>query len=152
MSMQSASVLLQQLFRVSENELSQYWMSLIKYGCMDLTKIEVNILNCQNEGLPTHHLKIKRHVIFKCVQGLITLSEETYKEKGNLLHFSKQFLGSLSELPNSPKTITHLKEVLDQKVKLQDQKIIEITDAQNMVVSYRTKKPTIGNQHQGSGL
>jgi len=54
------------------------------------------------------------------------LSEETHKEKGNLLHFSKQFISSLSELQNTPKTIIHLTDVVDQKIKQQDQRIISI--------------------------
>jgi len=47
--------------------MSSYWMSLIKYGCMDLTKIEVGVLKHANEGQPLHDLKIKRHVIMKCL-------------------------------------------------------------------------------------
>lgn len=151
MSMQSASILLQRLFGLTETDLSQYWMSLIKYGCMELTKIEVSILSSRSEDLPVYHHKIRRHVIYQCVHGLLTLSEETHEEKGNLLHFSKQFLGSLCELPNPPKTISLLQGVLDQKIKLQDRKIIEIADAGN-IVSYRTKMPTIGVQAPKSAL
>lgn len=80
---------------------------------MELTKLEVNILKLQSDDLPIHDHKIKRHVIYQCLEGIISLSVESYKEHGNLLHFSKEFLCSLSQPHNSPKTITYLKHVLD---------------------------------------
>lgn len=43
-SKKSACMLLVRLFQVKEVELAQHWMSLIKYSCMELTKIEMVIL------------------------------------------------------------------------------------------------------------
>jgi len=84
---------------------------------MDLTKIEVQLLQHINDNKPTHDLKIKRHSIFSCLESIINISTESHEEKGNLLHFAKVFVGSLSDLPNSPKTISKLKAIIDFKVK-----------------------------------
>ena len=50
LSKRSACLLIQALFAVTEVELAQQWMSLIKFACMELTKLEMIILQNQLEG------------------------------------------------------------------------------------------------------
>lgn len=158
-SMRSACTLLLRLFRSSEASLVQHWMSLIKYGCMDLTKIEVQLLQPSSEGPDITDLKIKRHVVFLCIEGIINLSAESHKEKGNILNFAKVFLGSLSELENAPRTISKLRASMDQKIKAQDQKLIQISSSPEALLPQRTvlgnvKKPgrrfEVRNQDSGN--
>lgn len=80
LSKRSACMLIQALFKVTEVELAQHWMSLIKYACMELTKVEMVILQYQAEGREIPDLQLKRQIVYKCVEGIIKASQESHKE------------------------------------------------------------------------
>ena len=100
-----ACSLIQALFEVTEVELAQHWTNLIKFACMELTKVEMVIMQSLLVGNDVRDLQLKRHVVYKSIECILKSSQESHKELGNILNFSKFFLCSLSQIDQTPKTI-----------------------------------------------
>lgn len=104
------------LLRSYESELADLWKKFVHIGCNFLIKMH-NSPVAQDKDAHARR-KIKRHVIFECVCGLITQSRKGFEDTESIIFFANELLEWSLGKNKDCEVLKIIKKALDDRRRL----------------------------------